>query len=115
MTDAPSKQTKAELAKQASAILKRAHCDARSGAKKDKQYRRNKSAENKRLAATGATEGRSLESSVQPLRSGAFRRKTAEVSGAEGGDSLRLRDDIASLPKEAVGVVPSHGLRREPA
>jgi hypothetical protein len=44
-----SKQTKAELANEASAILKRAHCDARSGAKKDKQYRRNKSAQNKRF------------------------------------------------------------------
>jgi hypothetical protein len=37
------------LAKQASAILKRARCDAVTGERKDHQYRRNKRAESKRL------------------------------------------------------------------
>jgi hypothetical protein len=44
-----TKQTKAELAKEASAILKRARCDAMTGAKKDRDYRRNKRAESKRV------------------------------------------------------------------
>jgi hypothetical protein len=37
------------LTKQADAILKRARCDIVTGARKDKQYRRNKRAERKRL------------------------------------------------------------------
>jgi hypothetical protein len=43
------RRTHRDLAKQASAILKRARCDAMTGAKKDRNYRRNKRAENKRL------------------------------------------------------------------
>jgi hypothetical protein len=39
-----------ELAKEASAILKRARCDTMTGAKQDRQYRRNKRAESKRFA-----------------------------------------------------------------
>ena len=44
-----TKQTKAELAKEASAILKRARCNTMTGANKDRDYRRNKRAESKRL------------------------------------------------------------------
>jgi hypothetical protein len=36
-----------DLAKQARAILKRAYCNAISGAKKNRRYRRNRNAENK--------------------------------------------------------------------
>ena len=49
MTDAPTKQTKAELAKEASAILKAARCNTMTGANKDRAYRLNKRAESKRL------------------------------------------------------------------
>jgi hypothetical protein len=38
-----------DLAKQADAILNRAHCDTVTGAEKDRQYHRNKRAERKRL------------------------------------------------------------------
>jgi hypothetical protein len=49
MTDAPTiKNRRLELAKQADAILKRARFDAMTGAKKDRDYRRNKRAESKR-------------------------------------------------------------------
>ena len=39
-----------DLAKQADAILRRARCDTVTSAKMDRQYRRDKSAERKRLA-----------------------------------------------------------------
>lgn len=39
-----------KLTKEADAILKRACCDTVTGAKHDRQYRRNKAAEAKRLA-----------------------------------------------------------------
>jgi hypothetical protein len=44
------KNKRRELAKQADAILKGARCDAMTGAKKDRAYRLNKRAENRRLS-----------------------------------------------------------------
>ncbi len=38
-----------DLPKQADAILRRAHCDAVTGAKKDRAFRRNERAEHKRF------------------------------------------------------------------
>jgi hypothetical protein len=46
----PAGRTRRELAKQGDAILKRARCNTMTGAVKDKHYRRNKRAENERLA-----------------------------------------------------------------
>jgi len=46
---AMTKQTKAELAKEGDAILKQARVDAWTGVDKDRAFRRNKRAENKRL------------------------------------------------------------------
>jgi hypothetical protein len=44
-----TKQTKTELSKAAKAILKQARCNTMTGAHKDRDYRRNKRAESKRL------------------------------------------------------------------
>jgi hypothetical protein len=41
---------KLDLAKQADDLLKRARCDAVTGEKKDRQYRRNKLAKNRKCA-----------------------------------------------------------------
>jgi hypothetical protein len=48
-TPVSKQQRRLELAKGADAILKRARCDAMTGAKKDRDFRRNKRAESKRL------------------------------------------------------------------
>jgi hypothetical protein len=74
-----------ELAKQASAILKRARCDAMTGAKKDGRYRRNKSAQNKRLGHHWRAKRKALGKlgAASPVK--IVPPEGAETSGAEGG------------------------------
>ncbi len=50
MTDHADRPSRRDLAQQADAILRRARFDTITGANKDRQYRRNKRAERKRLA-----------------------------------------------------------------
>ena len=70
------------LIKQASAILKRARCDAMTGARKITRTAATSAPKASGLAATGAPKRRNSESLVQPLRSGSFRRRVAEKAGA---------------------------------
>jgi hypothetical protein len=49
-----------QLAEQGDAILRRARCDAVTGAKQDRQYRRNKRAERKRFASHWRARGKKL-------------------------------------------------------
>jgi hypothetical protein len=55
-----TKQTKGELAKEASAILKQARCNTMTGAKKDRDYRRNKRADSKRVGRQWRAKQRKL-------------------------------------------------------
>ena len=65
------RRSRFELAKQASAILKRAGCDAMTGANKDHHYRRNKRAERKRLARQWRAKRKNLGKfgAASPVRS----------------------------------------------
>jgi hypothetical protein len=58
----PPCRTRFDLAKAGSALLKRDRCDAMTGAKIDKQYRRNKHAESKRLGRHWRAKGKKLGS-----------------------------------------------------
>ena len=74
MTDAPAitrPHSRLDLAKEGDAILKRARCDAMTGAKKDPQYRRNKRTESKRLARRWREKLKKLETlgPASPARS----------------------------------------------
>jgi hypothetical protein len=69
LNESRSEGERRKLARQADAILRKAGCDTTSGARKDRQFCRNKSAELKKLFVTGARNVRILVPLVQPQKS----------------------------------------------
>ena len=87
----PPCRTRLDLAKAANVLLKGARCDVMTGARKDRDYDRNKRAESKRLSRHRRARSKNAweirrSFSGQDHSAG----RAAETSGAEGDRTLRL-------------------------